>query len=208
MCQLLSHVRLFAIPWTVAHQVPLSVEFSRQAQWSGLPFSSLGDLSNPGIKPRSPILQADSLQSEPPETPIYIIKFTNLGGDFSLGKLYLPLTLFTSLFIFYGFNAFVHMKTAFIGCKVQECDKSPRLQMGLLALHHLLSFMISTLRLLLLLYTKLPYVQTSFELVYFITFTCFLLCQYHIAFYQYHFIGLISFQIFFLPFQKLGQSFE
>ena len=52
--------------WTVAHQVPLSMEFSRQEYWSRLPFPSPGDLPNPGIKPKSPTLQADSLLSEPP----------------------------------------------------------------------------------------------------------------------------------------------
>ena len=50
VCDLLSHVRLFANPWTVAHQVPLSMEFPRQEYWSGLPFPSLGDLPYPGIK--------------------------------------------------------------------------------------------------------------------------------------------------------------
>ena len=45
------------IPWTVAHQAPLSIGLSRQAQWSGLPFSSPGDLSDPGIEPRSPAFQ-------------------------------------------------------------------------------------------------------------------------------------------------------
>ena len=53
-------------PWTVAHQVPLSMEFSRQEYWSGLPFPSPGDLPDPGIKPGSPALQAGSLLSEPP----------------------------------------------------------------------------------------------------------------------------------------------
>ena len=62
----LSSVRLFVIPWTTAHQAPLSMEFSRQEYWSGLPFPSPGDLLNPGIKPRFPTLQADSLPSEPP----------------------------------------------------------------------------------------------------------------------------------------------
>ena len=57
-------------PWTVAHQAPLSMEFSRQEYWSGLPFPSLGDLPNPGIKPGSFVLQADSLPSEPPGKPI------------------------------------------------------------------------------------------------------------------------------------------
>ena len=65
----LSRVQLFQIPWTVAHQAPLSMGFSRQAYWSGLPFPSPGDLSNPGIEPQSPTLQADALTSEPPGKP-------------------------------------------------------------------------------------------------------------------------------------------
>ena len=56
----------FAIPWTIAHQAPQSMEFSRQEYWSGLPFPSPGDLPNPGIEPGSPALQADALPSEPP----------------------------------------------------------------------------------------------------------------------------------------------
>jgi len=51
-------------PWTAAHQAPLSMGFSRQGYWSGLPFPSLGDLPNPGIKPGSPALQEDSLPTE------------------------------------------------------------------------------------------------------------------------------------------------
>ena len=47
-------------PWTVAYQAPLSTEFSRQEYWSGSPFPSPGDLPDPGIKPGSPALQADS----------------------------------------------------------------------------------------------------------------------------------------------------
>ena len=50
-----------ATPWTVARQAPLSMGFSRQQYWSGLPFPSPGDLPDPGIEPRSPALQADSL---------------------------------------------------------------------------------------------------------------------------------------------------
>ena len=57
----LSRVRLFAIPWTVAHQTPLSMGFPRQEYWSGLQFPSPGDLPNPGIQLLSPALQADSL---------------------------------------------------------------------------------------------------------------------------------------------------
>ena len=62
----LSRVRLFVTPWTVARQDPLSMEFSRQEYWSGLPFPTPRDLPNPVIEPRSPTLQVDSLSSEPP----------------------------------------------------------------------------------------------------------------------------------------------
>ena len=60
-----------ATAWTVAHQAPLSVGFSRQEYWSGLPFPPPGDLPDPEIKPGSPALQADSLPSEPPRTSPY-----------------------------------------------------------------------------------------------------------------------------------------
>ena len=56
-------------PWTVARQAPLSMGFSRQEYWSGLPFPSPGDLPNPGIESMSPALQADSLLIEPPGKP-------------------------------------------------------------------------------------------------------------------------------------------
>ena len=65
----LSPVRLFATLWTVAYQAPPSMGFSRQGYWSGLSFSSPGDLANPGIEPGSPTLQADALTSEPPGKP-------------------------------------------------------------------------------------------------------------------------------------------
>ena len=55
----LSHI--FATPWTVAHQAPLSMKFSRQEYQSGLPFPPPGDLPHPGINPSFPALQADSL---------------------------------------------------------------------------------------------------------------------------------------------------
>ena len=64
--KLLSRVWLFATPWTVAYHAPQSMEFSRQEYWSGLPFSSPGDLPDPGIEPRSSTLQADALPSKPP----------------------------------------------------------------------------------------------------------------------------------------------
>ena len=65
--QLLGRVQLFATPWTVTHQAPLSKGFSEQEYWSGLPFPSPGNLPDLGIKPRSPALWADSLLS-PQET--------------------------------------------------------------------------------------------------------------------------------------------
>ena len=68
-CQLLSHVQLFVTPQTVARQAPQSMGFSRQEYWSGLPFPSPGGLPNLGIKPGSPVLQGDSLLSEPPGKP-------------------------------------------------------------------------------------------------------------------------------------------
>ena len=51
--QFLNHARLFATPWTVVHQLPLSMGFSRQEYWSRLPFPSLGDLPDPGIESAS-----------------------------------------------------------------------------------------------------------------------------------------------------------
>ena len=59
-----SHVQLYATPWTVARQAPLSMEFSRQEYWSGLPFLPPGDLPDPGIEPKSLALRADSLPIE------------------------------------------------------------------------------------------------------------------------------------------------
>ena len=62
----LSCVWFFATPWTIALHAPLSMGFSRQEYFCGLPFPSPGDLPDPGIKSRSPTLQADSLPSELP----------------------------------------------------------------------------------------------------------------------------------------------
>ena len=67
--QSLSCIPLFTIPWTVVYQASLSMGFSRQEYWSGLLFPSPGDLPDPGIKPRSPRLQADTLPSELPGKP-------------------------------------------------------------------------------------------------------------------------------------------
>ena len=58
-CVLVAQLYLFVTPWTVALQAPLSMEFSKQEFWSGLPFPSPEDLLDPGIEPESPALQAD-----------------------------------------------------------------------------------------------------------------------------------------------------
>ena len=87
LCLLLSRVRLFVTPWTVARQTSLSMGFSRQEYWSGLPCPPPGDLPNPGIEPRSHSLQADSIQSEPPGKPMN----TRVGSLIpSPGKLHNP----------------------------------------------------------------------------------------------------------------------
>ena len=73
VCSLLSRARLFATPWTAVHQAPLSMRFSRQGYWSGLPFPSPGDLPNPGIELWSPALQADALPPEPPGKQLVVL---------------------------------------------------------------------------------------------------------------------------------------
>ena len=72
----LSHVRLFATPWAVAHQAPLYMESSRQEYWSRLPFLSPGDLPDPGIEPTSLCFlhwQEGTLPAEPPGKPLYLL---------------------------------------------------------------------------------------------------------------------------------------
>ena len=70
VCVIHSVVPDFVISWTVPCQAPLSMGFSRQEYWKGLPFPSSRDLPDPGIRPGSPELQTDSLPSEPPEKPL------------------------------------------------------------------------------------------------------------------------------------------
>ena len=65
----------FATPWTVACQAPLSMGFPRQEYWSGLPFPSLGDLPDPGIKPASLALAGGLFTTAPPEKPLLKVDF-------------------------------------------------------------------------------------------------------------------------------------
>ena len=78
----LGGVPLFVTPWAVARQAPLSMGFSRQEYWRGLPFPPPGDIPDPGIKPGFPALQADSLPSEPPgkdrRTTLYCVDFLSV----------------------------------------------------------------------------------------------------------------------------------
>ena len=70
-----SRVQIFETSWTVAHQAPLFVGFSRQEYWSGVPFPSPGDLPNPGIKsesPVAPVSKADSLPLSGQGPPLYM----------------------------------------------------------------------------------------------------------------------------------------
>ena len=71
----------FAILWTVAYQAPLSMGFPRQEYWNELPFPSPGDHLNPGIEPRSPVLQADSLPTELPQKPAVLVSLFNQRRD-------------------------------------------------------------------------------------------------------------------------------
>ena len=68
------HVQLFVTSWTVIHQAPLSMEFSKQEDWSGLPFPSPGDLPNSEIEPMSAALQEDSLPMELRGKPLINIR--------------------------------------------------------------------------------------------------------------------------------------
>ena len=79
VCHVLSHVWLCTTPWTMAHQARLSMGFSRQEYWSGLPLLPPGNLAHPGIEPMSPVcfaLQMDSLHTESLEKPLWWSRIT------------------------------------------------------------------------------------------------------------------------------------
>ena len=115
-------------PWTVAHQAPLSMGFSRQKYWSGLPFHFPGNLPNPGIKPGSPACQVDSLPSE-------LVFLSSLFKDrpccvevFQEG----PFTLDTWLWIsgpcgLWGFDICIH---SWEGCLLWPWHRTPPLRCG------------------------------------------------------------------------------
>ena len=78
--------------WTIACQDHLSMGFARQEYWSGLPFSPPGDLPDPGIKPRSPTLQVDSL----PTQPLVLLTITKLDDESKLCRQLFSITDFQS----------------------------------------------------------------------------------------------------------------
>jgi len=81
------HVRFFANPWTVTCQAPLSMEFSQQEHWNGLPCPPPGDLPDPGIEPMypaSPVLQVDSLPDEPWGSPRKVHALNKIGRSFAI----------------------------------------------------------------------------------------------------------------------------
>ena len=104
-CSVLSYVQLFATPWTVAHQAPLSMGFSRQECWNGLPFPPPGNLPNPGIEPESPSLQADSLLlSRQGSPPLHI---------FTINSLPRCCNYFASIFLFHFLKDTFHYTEIF-----------------------------------------------------------------------------------------------
>ena len=102
LCALLSHsiiIQLSVTPLTVTRQAPLSMEFSRQEHWSGLPFLSSEDLPDPGIESRSPALQPDSLPSEPPGKPTVHLVLPQKAGPNSDSSCQSHCTWFRNLFV-------------------------------------------------------------------------------------------------------------
>ena len=79
-CLVAQSVRLFATPWTVAHQAPLSIRFSRQEDWSGLPCPPPGDLPNPGVEPASPALAGGFFTTSATKKP-YITRWALVRGE-------------------------------------------------------------------------------------------------------------------------------
>ena len=104
-------------PWTVAHQVPPSMGFSRQKYWSGLPFPSPGDLPNAGIEPRSPALQADALTSEPPGKQCRRPGFSPWVGKIPWRRAWQPTPVFMP-----GENP--HGQRSLVGCSPFQFSRS------------------------------------------------------------------------------------
>ena len=87
--QLLSHAWFFVTPWTVAWQVPLSMEFSKQESWGGQLFPSPGYLPDAGVEPASPALVGGFSTTEPPGKYIYVSTLKEIDPEYSLEGLIL-----------------------------------------------------------------------------------------------------------------------
>ena len=133
MCYLLSRVRFFMIPWIVPARLLCPWGFSRQEYWSGLSCPPPGDLSDPGIEPRSLSLQADSLPLEPPEKPTlvtcyyaisyYIFYMFNFPLNYKLlrgDSIYCSFLSYSSLKVIMGTHILTHIK----GCLMKSKCKS------------------------------------------------------------------------------------
>ena len=98
----LSQIRLFLTPWTIACQAPLFTEFPRQEYWSGFPFPSPGDLPNPGMEPVSPTLQTDSLPSQPLGKPNWLehLFWWHLAKEMSMQKFFAFSWILWVLYVF------------------------------------------------------------------------------------------------------------
>ena len=94
------YIHIIYAPWTIACQPPLSMEFSRQEYWSGLPFPSPGDLPDPGIESGSPALQEDSLLPASPEKPLYIYIIHTHTHTHTHIYIYIYISACTSFFSF------------------------------------------------------------------------------------------------------------
>ena len=110
MCRSLSGVLLFAIPWTIVPQASLFTEFSRQEYWSGWPLPSLGDLPDPGIDPRSPALQEDSLPFEPSGKTLLNSDRLRQALQKKESIIYAVPTMCQTLCILYTLSHLIHLK--------------------------------------------------------------------------------------------------
>ena len=112
-----------ATPWTTAHQAPLSMRFSRQEYWNGLPFPSPGVLPNPGLESRSPALQADSLPSDLPGKPSLLggVKMSGPLWSFPTSLCSSPCEHFHCITICFSFLWLLWQIIALGGLKQQKC---------------------------------------------------------------------------------------
>ena len=120
-----SCVQLFVTPWTVAHQAPLSMGFSRQEYWSGLPFPTPRDLSNPGTKLESPVslaLQAYSLSQS--QRGSLILRFRKQAPWVSNLTLWIDIHLHTNIYIFHKqFGLYLSSSISQIAQKTRREEK-------------------------------------------------------------------------------------